>query len=354
MSYLRNTWYVASWSSDLDVKPIGRRFLGEPVVLYRDEQGEPVALAGRCPHRFAPLGLGTVVGDAIECPYHGLRFGKGGECVLNPHGDIPKAAALRVYPVVERNGVIWIWMGDAAIADDSTIADTTFLADTEHYATVTGYLHVSANYQLVIDNLLDLTHASYIHRGDLSSDEFGGDHMTHRFQQEGGSIHSNYIFADVAPSPGLAVFWPHGRTDVRAFMHLTMASTLFLDFRMGEVGGDPDQGVFLPSLHLIVPETENTTHYFYALGRNVALDSAEVTAAVEALTQRAFTQEDEPMIRACQEMMGTTDLLSLNPVMLKSDVASVRARLLLAKLMREEQSGAATRADPAAVMALSA
>lgn len=348
MGFLSNAWYAAGWSGELREQPLGRRYLGQPVVLYRDEQGEPVALDGRCPHRFAPLGLGTVVGDAIECGYHGLRFGRDGRCVHNPHGEIPKAVALRTFPVVERDGVIWIWMGEADRADASRIVDTHFLVDHENFTAVSGYLHVNAAYQLVIDNLLDLTHAAYIHRGDLSSEEFGGDNMTHRFRQEGVSIHSDYLFANVHPSPGLKVFWPDEKTDVRALMHLTAASTLYLDFRMGAVGGDPEKGVLLPSLHLIAPETETSTHYFYALGRNVALEDAAVTDAMEALTKRAFTQEDEPMIRACQDMMGTDDFFGLDPVMLKSDVAAVRARLLLAKLIREEETEASAGAGQAA------
>jgi phenylpropionate dioxygenase-like ring-hydroxylating dioxygenase large terminal subunit len=341
--YLRNGWYCAGWGAELDKAPVGRRMLGEPVMVYRAESGEPIALEGRCPHRFAPLHLGKVEGDRVTCPYHGLMFDRTGACVHNPHADgtIPEEARLRTYPVVERDGVIWIWMGDPAKADPELIVDAGFLMD-PRYASVRGYLSVSAHYQLVIDNLLDLTHPAILHRGGLSSEEYLGEKMQHRFRQEGTTIHSDYIFHDVNASPGLAPLWGDRKSDVRAFMTLYAPTNLLLDFRMNEVNGPVDEGVFLPTLHLLVPENEERTHYFYAMGRNVQLDNEELSAITAEMARRAFEDEDEPMIRACQEMMGTTDLFSLKPVLLKTDVAAVRARLQLDKLIAREAAEAAS------------
>jgi vanillate O-demethylase monooxygenase subunit len=335
MPYLRNAWYCAGWSSEIGREPVGRTYLGEPMLFYRTEAGAPVALGGRCPHRFAPLHRGKLLADAIECPYHGLVFGASGACVHNPHGEIPDGARLRTYPVEERDGVVWIWMGDPDKADSAAIVDSGFLVAGDH-AVVTGYLRVEAHYQLVIDNLLDLTHPAILHRGGLSSEEYLGEKMQHRFHQQGQQIHSDYTFADVHASPQLKAFWPEEKADVRAFMTLTPASNLHLDFRMGTVGGDPDTGVRMPSLHLLVPESETSTHYFYAQGRNVAIDDEEMTAFVGEMARRAFEYEDEPMIRACQQLMGTSDLFSLNPVMLRTDVAAIRARILLGRLIDAE------------------
>lgn len=108
-TYLRNTWYVAGWASDLGAEPKQRTFLEEPVALFRDADGVAHAITGRCPHRFAPLGHGTVVDGALMCPYHGLRFNGAGHCVHNPHpgGQLPDAN-LQVYPLVERHALLWI------------------------------------------------------------------------------------------------------------------------------------------------------------------------------------------------------------------------------------------------------
>ena len=117
--FLKNGWYCAGWSGELSEAPIGRRMLDQPVMVFRSETGEAVALEGRCPHRFAPLHIGTIEHDRITCPYHGLVFDRGGACVFNPHGDIPKEAKLRTYPVAERDGIVWVWMGEPEKADPS-------------------------------------------------------------------------------------------------------------------------------------------------------------------------------------------------------------------------------------------
>ena len=116
MSFIRNAWYPAAWSADVAAEPLARTFLGEEVVLYRASAGQPVALANACPHRFAALAKGKLHGDSIACPYHGLQFGTDGRCTHNPHGPATGAMRVRSYPLCERNGMIWIWMGDPARA----------------------------------------------------------------------------------------------------------------------------------------------------------------------------------------------------------------------------------------------
>ena len=129
MTYLRNTWYVAAWASELGANQLlARTVLDEPLVFFRDVDGKPVALIDRCPHRFAPLSQGKILGNSVQCPYHGLQFGVDGRCTHNPHGPIPAAAKLKTYPLLERFGAIWIWMGDATKADESALADLSVIA----------------------------------------------------------------------------------------------------------------------------------------------------------------------------------------------------------------------------------
>lgn len=173
--YLLNCWYVAAHAHEVTREPLARTLLDQFLVLYRSENGDPIVLMDRCPHRFAPLSLGRVVGDDIECGYHGMRFGATGGCTYNPHGTaLPKAAQVRAYPAVERYGFIWYWPGDAEAADPALIRPFPFLADTERFAVVCGYLHTACNYQLVVDNLLDLSHTPYLHP-QFRSDEVSAD-----------------------------------------------------------------------------------------------------------------------------------------------------------------------------------
>src|SRR5690606_24198568 len=122
MSFPKNAWYAAAWSDEVARAPMGRRLLDQPVVLFRKENGDVVALSDICPHRFAPMHKGKLHGDVLACPYHGLQFAADGGCHHNPHGEIiPPALRLETFPVVDRDQIIWIWMGDPALADVAII-----------------------------------------------------------------------------------------------------------------------------------------------------------------------------------------------------------------------------------------
>ena len=172
-TYLRNAWYCAAWSDALgDNGVLGLTILKEPVVLYRQGNGEVVALEDRCAHRFAPLSMGHVVGgNRIQCPYHGLEYDKTGACVLQPHGNknIPSRARVKSYPVIEKHKAIWVWMGDKP-ADPAKVPDFSVMDNVpELHTTKLDKIMVKANVELVIDNLLDLSHTSFLHAGILGN-----------------------------------------------------------------------------------------------------------------------------------------------------------------------------------------
>ena len=131
--FLKNTWYVAAWSHEVTDQLFARTVLGQRLLIYRKKYGDAVAIAGYCPHRFAPLSVGRLKGDVVECGYHSLQFDGTGQCIHNPHGRaIPKAAKVPAYPLVERYGLLWIWLADAAEADDTLIPDYGYLARILH------------------------------------------------------------------------------------------------------------------------------------------------------------------------------------------------------------------------------
>lgn len=162
--FLKNVWYVAGWSSEFDGSgPFARRIADEPLAFFRDAQGTLVALADRCPHRWAPLSLGRVEGDTLRCMYHGLRFAASGQCVEVPEQDsIAPGLCARSYPVVERHRFAWVWMGDAARADPALIPVLTPL-DQADWRIDSGQIDYQANCALINDNLVDLSHASFVH-----------------------------------------------------------------------------------------------------------------------------------------------------------------------------------------------
>src|SRR6266508_3891929 len=170
--FVRNAWYVAAWDHEIGRDMLRRVILDEPVVFYRREDGKPVALEDRCCHRQAPLSMGKLIGDIVKCPYHGLEFDQTGKCVKVPSQDkIPPSAKVKSFPVREKNHWIWIWLGDAAKADPALIEDFHWLDD-PGWGFGGSYLHVEANYQLLVENLLDTTHLPFLHPTSLGTDAF--------------------------------------------------------------------------------------------------------------------------------------------------------------------------------------
>lgn len=173
--FVLNTWYIAAWSHEITDSPFARRICDKPVVIFRGKDGQLGALEDRCCHRGAPLSVGQVVEDGLECGYHGVVHGRDGQVVRVPGQDkIPKKAFVRSYPVVEKDEFIWIWMGDPTLADESQIIDYPFHNDYKNWPHKHGFYHIKASYLLMVDNLMDLTHLGYVHKTTI-----GGNPRTH-------------------------------------------------------------------------------------------------------------------------------------------------------------------------------
>jgi vanillate O-demethylase monooxygenase subunit len=168
--FLRNCWYAAGWSRDFAPEALGAvTILGEPIVIYRQADGSPVALQNRCCHRFAPLSMGRLEGDDLRCMYHGLKFAPSGKCIEIPgQPKIPPQAFVRRYPLVDKFSVAWIWMGDATRADESLIPEFVGVDD-PRWAMRPGRMDYKANYVLINDNLLDLSHIAFLHNQSLGA-----------------------------------------------------------------------------------------------------------------------------------------------------------------------------------------
>lgn len=342
MTFIRNLWYVAAWAEEIGENLLSRTILGEQILLYRDSAGRAIAIGNRCPHRFAPLSEGRrVEHDVVECPYHGLRFDGTGKCVFSPHEDgrIPRRAAVASYPLAEKYSVLWIWMGDPALADEASIPDFGQI-DHPDYATVKGYTCIEANYELVADNLLDLSHTQFVHANFFEAPAVLK--AKHEVSQEGGTVYSRrWVPATPAPNAfrrlldnpdDLVDHWLRVRWNAPGLHRLDVGVVPH---------GDPE----IPSSarregsHLLTPETATSTHYFYANSRNYRIDSPEEDEKIREWHRIGFGEQDKPMIEKVQKMMGTPDLLSLNPVFLSIDTAAGRARRVM-DLLREKEASA--------------
>jgi vanillate O-demethylase monooxygenase subunit len=289
------------------------------------------------------LSKGKLIEGAVQCPYHGLRFDQTGACVHNFHGPIPKTAAVRTYPLLERFGIVWIWMGDQDSADAALLPDFGVFGGAEGWAIERGYLYVHANYQLVTDNLLDLSHGQFLHPFLTNPDS--SDRAKFRTEKIGSTVWAyNYFPAEPITKMAQLMWRSESKVgDRRAHMRWDPPANMWLDVGVTECGRSPEEGLCMPAVHLLTPETELTTHYFWMTARNAMVDDKELGRTIQSKYDHAFRFEDEPMIAAVQERMGTTELDALDPIYLLSDRAAGRARQVLANLIADEQKGVVER-----------
>jgi phenylpropionate dioxygenase-like ring-hydroxylating dioxygenase large terminal subunit len=345
-TYLRNAWYVAAWSEELgDGGVLGRTILKEPLVIYREGNGEVAALEDRCPHRFAPLSMGKVLeGNRIQCPYHGLEFDRSGACVLNPHGNknIPSRARVKSYPVTEKHKAIWVWMGDK-VPDPSKVPDFSVMDNVpELHTTKRDSIMIKANVELIIDNLLDLSHTSFLHEGLLGNADTVESEIT--VEQEGTDIIVERFARDAEP-PGMnKLMWPQSpdRVDKITSIRWLAPSTLRLTTGICPIGENPETGTGYYAVHLLTPETDRTTHYFFTAVRyNVqTTDDAlnrDIQDKIGKMRRFAFEEQDAPVIEAQQRIIDEAQTM-VEPLTLAIDVGPVRYKQVLRKLIAAEQA----------------
>lgn len=343
LPFLRRGWYVAAWSHDIGQKPLGRTILGEGVLLYRKHDGEAVAFEDRCPHRLAPLSLGRIEDDKIICGYHGLTFNSDGRCIFNPHGrgQTPGAARLKRYPLVERHHAAWIWTGEPDRADASLIPDFSILDQGTGLAAMRrDHIVMTAPWDLIVDNLLDLSHVNFLHDGILGNAamvpaenvvEVAGEQVT--------VARRSYN----VPPPGLfdSMFHQDGRpADVWMVMRWDAPSALLLDVGLTDPGRPREEGTGLFGIHLLTPETATTTHYHFAAVRwNIRSDTEteEMKQRISDMRYYAFVEQDMPMIAAQARVWANQGSNPRKPMWLDIDAGIARWRRIVQQKHDVEQ-----------------
>jgi phenylpropionate dioxygenase-like ring-hydroxylating dioxygenase large terminal subunit len=340
MPFLRNAWYVAAWDDEVGTEALfRRRILNEDVLLVRGADGQVRALRNRCPHRFAPLSMGTRAGDVIQCAYHGLQFGLDGRCLHNPHGDgaIPHGAVAKSYPLVSRQTLLWIWMGDTSRADPETIPTFDGL-DPDRFAINKGYMHTPVHYELMTDNIMDLGHIEFLHAGLLGSEAVR--RADTEVVQQGSVVHSNRLTHDEILPAALEALYETGGRPVDRWLDVTWYPPSLMQLVVGvaPAGSPSRKGKQTPGVHLMTPETESTTHYFWSNARDFRRDDEALHRALDEGLRYAFEHQDKPMLVAQAEAMSGEDFWALRPAMLAGDAGGMRARIVLRKLLKDEQS----------------
>jgi phenylpropionate dioxygenase-like ring-hydroxylating dioxygenase large terminal subunit len=338
--FIRNAWYVAAWADDVTDRPLARRILNDPIVLFRDAQGHAAALLDMCCHRGAPLHLGQVTERGLACGYHGLTFDRSGACVHIPGQDrIPERARVRSFPLVEQDAFLWIWMGDPAKADPTTIVPYPWHNDTAHWPHKHTTFPIKSSAALMIDNLMDLTHLGYVHTSTI-----GGNPMTHveakmdTVRTPLGLKFTRWMLNSLPPPTYTRAVGFQGRID-RAQMFEFIAPGSILQLSAADEAGTyrdgipPNSKLQFRLFHGLTPETETTCFYFWSTANGFRPNDQAATEALFNEIAGAFN-EDRAVVEAQQARLSELGEAAL--VDIATDSARLHMRRTVERLMGEE------------------
>jgi vanillate monooxygenase len=338
MNWLKNVWYVAGFKHELDDgKVVARRFLDTPVVMMRHSDGRLAALEDRCPHRLMPLSAGIRIGDELQCGYHGMRFAIDGACTLAPgQTHIPPQACVQSFPLDERHGLLWIWMGAPERADAALIPDIRW---NEHpdWTPARGYHHFNANFQLSVDNLMDLGHESWVHLRTIgqADEECIPNYPVKVSIQADGLVRAHREMPNIEPPPLFVKALDHQGRINRWQTAVSLAPSICIsDAGVYPVGTSADNAFRLRVIHLLTPETMNSTHYFWSAARNRRLDDENLTKGIHEAITRTFNEDAavlEIQHKQVEKLGGPVPRVAL-----KVDEAPIRTRRLLDVLAQRE------------------
>lgn len=335
--YVLNTWYVAAWSSEITRKPERRVICEIPIVLFRTQKDEPVALIDRCAHRAFPLSKGRTIGDSVECGYHGFAYGMDGVCTRVPaQSTIPERAKVRKFPVVEKDGWIWVWTGDPELANPDTVPDTHWMNDPQ-WATVTHSVHFKCRADLIHDNLLDLTHESFLHQTTVGDDYIYEHGIT--VEVEGNVVSVDRLMPSVEAPPLYAeTMNARGLFDRFHCTEFFVPNMHTLHSGITGEGKPREEGYLIKVLNGITPIDEHNSWYYYAFSRNFAINDEKATADLhEGLG--TVLQEDADALEA-QEIGMQSRPDNEFDVLIAQDGGVARARRVMAALLKQEKAAA--------------
>jgi vanillate O-demethylase monooxygenase subunit len=328
--FLRDFWYAVAWDSEVKRAPFARTVCGEPIVLYRRTNGAISAFEDCCPHRLLPLSMGLLQGDQLVCKYHGLRFDEGGQCVYMPsQKGVHKEAKIRVYPVVERHRFVWVWIGDPAIANEDRIPDLHWCSDLDWVFEGSTY-HIKCNYQLLVDNLMDLSHETYVHPTSIGQHEILDAPI--RTTSDETSVTVTRWMRNIDPPP----FWAenlksHDKCDRWQICQFSLPANVMIDVGVALAGtgapeGDRSKGVTGIVVNLMTPETETSTWYHWGMVRNFRTDDRGLTFRIRDGQAAVFAEDTEILEAQQQNILRRPDRELMN---LKIDAGGVSARRII-------------------------
>jgi phenylpropionate dioxygenase-like ring-hydroxylating dioxygenase large terminal subunit len=334
-NYPYNCWWVAAFGSEVGRSLLSRWLLDTPVLFFRQEGGAVVALEDRCPHRQAPLSLGRLHGDTVECGYHGFCFDSDGRCVRVPSADSAPVFSVKRYPVKEVGPFVWIYLGDPSMIDSVPAPPELHWMTDPAFATRSGQMEISANYMLLKENVMDLTHFGYVHASTFQIEdwtnppEVSGDGETVEYRQR-------FVSKPLAPGYAMSLGVPPGTPWHREHRGSFLSPALqegCVDFQ------DPSQPERAPArfrvAHATTPINQARMLYLWVIARDFATVPEAMDHLVNAI--RTGFDEDRVVLEAIQAQVNRQPRrVSTGERSVKADAAGIQARRIVARWMERE------------------
>jgi vanillate O-demethylase monooxygenase subunit len=312
--FIGDAWYMAAWADELSSNPFPRRICNQPIVLYRSSDGEAAALYDSCCHRGAPLSVGSVIDEGLQCGYHGLVFGNDGVCVHIPgQQQIPGKARVRSYPVKEKDQMIWIWMGDPEKADPALIIDYPFHDDTANWPHSHGVYDIECNYLMLMDNLMDLTHLGYVHAKNVGGKASTLVEAEMDVTPTDKGVDVKRWMPDCEPPPTYlkCVELPEKIERWQEMEFIAPAAVLQWTGAVGKGKGAREDfskrvgGFSMRLYHFATPVSETSCYYFWSAAHNHNVDDPNATQALRAEVEIALA-EDKWIVSEQQNRVNET------------------------------------------------
>jgi vanillate O-demethylase monooxygenase subunit len=339
----RNVWYPLTWSRNVTRALSRHRVLGVDLVVYRSEAGAPVALEDACPHRMAPLSIGKLKGDAIQCGYHGMTFGPDGRCVRIPgQTQIPPNARVPSYPVRDKMGLVWIWPGDPELADPSLIFDLPQYHEPNWRAAEGDALRIGTNYLNLADNLCDPAHVSFVHLSTLGNAASEEIPVEYTFDDR-----SVLVWRWIRNAPPIPLFAKYGNfrghVDRWHYYHYAAPCIAVIDFGSADAGAivdpaDRDAGMRIFACHFITPVDDHVCIDHWLHVRNFELQDAELDYRLHQDFRVAFNEDKDILERIEKVAQARPNAKS---VRIAIDAAPQRMRRIVEQIAASERNAAA-------------
>lgn len=344
-AFIRNQWYVAAYGREVGRELLGRTVLGEPILLYRTEDGLAVAMSERCVHRRFPLSQSPsrLDGDRVVCGYHGFTYGTDGGCVFVPGQQrIPRTARLKTYPVVEQDSFVWVWIGDREPGGD--LPPRAPWMDSPDYTVVSGMEPIDGDYGLLVDNLMDLSHETYLHGGYIGTPEVAETPITTEVDDTAGIVYVSRHMDDAACPPFYAKSTGiEGRITRRQDVEYHAPCLYLLHSRIAPVGapgpnpdGSDPHAFHVEVVYGITPSTEKTVYDFWAVARDFALGDQDVTEFLRS-NNHTVVMQDVVALNVLQKSLDT-ELAGYQELSINIDTGGLAARRILARLAQEKDA----------------